>query len=247
MKTHTHSKWPARTHQNKHLCTRLKHYSLLTCIAIASLAASPSHAATIVNGDFSDDSLMRINSGVRYTEIDAGWTAKNAFDADVNTTDNWQITGGVLEQIGSSGSATRASQLFSSELTGTGWSLNFVTADDSLASVQLFAGVDDGDNTNDIVYSNGDDSVPEADIVTGGWTTLIDESPIAVGAHSFEISEDLSGYDIMVLRFKGGNSTVGVTIDNVAFEQVPEPGSITLLALAGASALVFRRRRRNSV
>ena len=193
----------------------------------------------LINGDFMDPALGRGN--ITYGDLGDGWFGKNAFDGDPGTADNWQIIGEELVQVGNSGSATRVGQLFRADaMTGEGWTFDFEISGDDLLRVQVFAGVDDGNNLNgEGVLSFGGDGSPDDDIVAGMWATLLDESGLAPGAHSFAVPGDLGAYDLIAFRFRGSGGTVGATLDNVAFiapsVTVPEPAAATVwLMIAGA-------------
>jgi hypothetical protein len=211
----------------------------------------PPPAQGLINGDFSDPTLKRAGSAT-YGDLGEGWVGKNAFDDDPGTPDNWQIINEELHQVGNSGSATRAGQIFRADnMTGTGWTFDFELMNDDLNRVQVFAGVDDGDNlSSQSVLSMGGDDAPPDDIVMGTWTTLIDEQPLTLpGPFSFPIADDLSGFDLIAVRFRGSGGTVGAIVDNVAFTAplsviIPEPTTFLIWAVGLLGLACYGRRRR---
>ncbi len=218
-------------------------------ISMTAPPPPPPPVEGLVNGDFSDPTMKR-GGNATYGDLGEGWVAKNAFDGDGGTPDNWQITGGELVQVGNNGSATRAVQIFrAGEMEGFGWRFEFELFDDNMTRLQVFAGLDDGNNLSGMnVLATGGDGTPASGAVVGNWATLIDEANLTPGLYSFDILEDLSQYDLIGVRFRGNGGTVGARIDNVRFigpVTIPEPATATL-ALIGLTPLVLRRRRRRA-
>ena len=199
------------------------HCSALALLATIAFAAAAN--AGLVNGDFSSDSLFRGNYNY-LPGLGGGWAAKNAFDGNDETVDNWQIIDGAAQQMSNSGSATRIGQGISAgELTGIGWSLDFELIDRGISRVQLWAGVDDMvNNDSQRLITIGSDNAPTAGIVEDpGWTRLLEERDLEAGVHSLGISQDLGDYDILIVRFRGNGATIGVRIDNVALTSSDAP------------------------
>lgn len=219
-------------------------------LALSAPPPPPPLPQGLVNGDFSDPTIVRAGNAT-YGDLAKGWVGKNAYDGDPGTKDNWQIINEQLVQTSNSDSATRVGQVFlADDMTGTGWSLEFDLTMDGLTRLQLFGGVDDGDNLiTQKVLAMGDDKAPKGDIVESGWTTLLDVAGLAMDSHSFPIAEDLGDFDLLALRFRGTGGTVGATIDNVRFtgeDVIPEPATLALCAMAACGLAGYVRRRREA-
>jgi len=215
--------------------------ALVLLIAPVMLVAAATGAfADIVNGDFSDTNLNPADFVFYGDGLDNGWHGENAGSV---SGDYWRVINGMLEQT-EPDTATRIGQGFSADnYTGTGWRLVF-DLDGTIDRVTVWAGVDD-QTTNEftVLVDNRDDDGPATAIITASsWTKIVEEfSP--TGDQSIDIAENLSDFDIMVIQFRGTNSTVGAKIDNIRF--VPEPTSFALamIGLFGLMECVRRRRK----
>ncbi len=221
--------------------------SLLVMLLVGAAWASSTHGA-LINGDFSDPSLINTGPGgspMFYSHLNAGWVAKQGGI-------DWINNGGQLLQQGRTGSETRAAQFFTNELTGTGNVLeleldgpNNITSD----NINVWVGIDDGNNQpTDNLMGLGGDGPPNNNIVQGSWLQVVDLDDVPTGQVSVEITQDLTGFDLMVIMINsprgGGQPGSGLLIDNVVLRSalVPEPTSLALLCLGAVGIGLWRRR-----
>ena len=166
----------------------------------------------IVNGDFSSTTLTNGNANI--TNLDDGWHVRG--DAGVE----WDVTPpGVLENLSTTANR-RAGQFFSAnDLTGTGWWFEFDLGGTADADqVRIWAGTLAATPSGTALALNNNNP-PSNNIVVGNWELIVNGTNFdGVGHKSFAISQDLSSYDVMSLKFR--TSAQGTTFDN--FEFVPQ-------------------------
>lgn len=194
----------------------------LTCMAIVLIAASNSFG--VVNGTFDNSGLG--DGTVQFQDIDAGWFAKDAGN-------NWNIQGGELVHLATSGSNTRAGQVFTNTLSGTDFSLNFDVNDTNITRVQLFGGnITGANNPTTNVLGFGNDNFPTGNIDWGS-DELVDASFSSPGPKSLPIAADLGNFDLLAVRFLRG--ATGASIDNVEIAPSTASNEIVIDAFRGLS------------
>jgi hypothetical protein len=227
---------------------RMSYRSLL--VALATLSCVASAQATVLTFDisgtkgagFGDGSEIpgdygdHVTSGTaigstglayQYDNFGEGFTP--AIAAQYNTTAAFFGTGyGALVNI-----AYAENGMFSLTLTAAaGFTLDLYSFD--------LAGLDSNYQIDSVsVTTDGVGSFTQSDVIVHG-------SSSGTGLTSFDFATPISGTS-MTIEFDARNLGVGnwenVGIDNIRFDQVPEPSVTALLAAAGGLGLYFRRRR----
>ena len=223
--------------------TRMKLSAAIAAATLCVFLSGSAAQAGIVNGNFSSTSLT--NGTADYSDKDAGWFSKNAYDG--TAPDNWRIQpAGHMEMLSNSGTKTRYGQGFSAgDMTGTGWSLEFDLggAFSNVERVEVWAGKEVASPPSGAAIINiGADGGPAGSIVQGGsWVKLVDEATLTAAHHTYPLAgdPDLTDYDIMAIRFRARSAGVGAQYDNVEFTQAgggppPTTGQTTgVLDLSG--------------
>lgn len=221
--------------------------SRLVSLLVVILSAGAACGQGLINGDFSSSAIGDAGGGgapVPYSAVDDGWWAKDAAN-------NWEISGGQLNEIGRTGSETRVVQFFTNNMIGTGWSLDLTLGTSGNATqadnILVWGGTDDGNNApGDKLIGLGGDGPPDAGIVSGGWTELVNMEDVdADGAKSYPIAEDLSDFDLIgvMITNRNSNGPATLTVDDVQFfnpnAAVPEPASFAIWSLIGLGLAGF--------
>ena len=202
--------------------------SLLSLVGGTLLMSSQAHSANlIVNGSFEDDMADQL--------VPTAWT--------VNTGDRLKDEAGTLDMVGvqdgllafqlqDQAGAPRTSGLTSAAFT-VGISTDY-TLSAFYANRGNFAGADAF--TLDLVDLDGAIITP---------TTVTD--PALAGGVYVEFIRTYAAlvpgdYQVVLAATKENSQLLQGTVDNISFEAVPEPSSVTLVGLGAMALLVHRRK-----
>lgn len=198
---------------------------LLVLVLAASglLALPPAASATVVFFDSFDTEALELNT----------------------TLDNWTVTNGTIDVVGLITYPTLCaggpSPTACVDLDGSSSDAGTITHTQAVAA---------GDYR--LSYWLRGNARPE--YPTRGPDTVVITLDTSNGGHTLPYDEPWTEYSLLLTGYAGGNlsivfdhaggDNVGLLLDDVKLEAVPEPGTLLLLG-SGISALALRRRRKS--
>jgi len=204
-------------------------------VAAAGLTATTAQAVDIddfstVNRGSSGGTLKWVDLFDPVSQTGGGWVGKAQTGGD--NVGDWVIQNGIMDQLAKGGSESRVNLLFDiSSFEGTGWSFELDLLTGEADNIDLYLGIDDGDNTVDNTsinagWATGSDAGPpdawSADANPGDenavWLQVVDlDDYDTAGTLSVELTGlDLSDYDIAALKISNRNGTQRLQFDNIA-------------------------------
>ena len=208
---------------------------LLMLMALIGVMVAPA-TAEFIDGDFSsgDGAMFNSSHSLGLSELGEGWCANGSGN-------DWVISGGAANNANRQ-NMRGFGQVFETTLTGAqtisvSWSK--VDTDDDLYFRAEFLGANTGAADFDL-------RDPGADF--GGWTSIGDVVASTNGSGgtgtlgvNFDTLKASYAYFAFRITSDEGDAAVdSTTVTNVA---IPEPATMTLLALGGIGMLIRRRRR----